>query len=208
MINREHYDCVVIGGGFFGLYIAEFMSHRLPNVLVCEKEKDVMQRASLANQARVHSGYHYPRSILTALRARVSFPKFVEEFKDCIDDNFDKYYAVGRILSKVTAKQFSLFCNRIGAFCEPAPYSIVKLFEPQFIEAVFSVREYAFDAARMKLHMVNRLRDSGVEIQVKSLVTRVCQRDQGGMTLQVSTKDGAVSIVANRVINCLSLIHI
>ena len=30
-------------------------------------DADLMQRASYANQARVHNGYHYPRSLLTAL---------------------------------------------------------------------------------------------------------------------------------------------
>ncbi len=53
-----------------------------------------MSRASYNNQARVHNGYHYPRSILTALRSRISFPRFVDEFRDCVDSDFDKYYLI------------------------------------------------------------------------------------------------------------------
>ena len=54
---------VIIGGGFFGMYIAEYFARQGKKVLLCEKEADFMQRASYANQARVHNGYHYPRSI-------------------------------------------------------------------------------------------------------------------------------------------------
>lgn len=79
---------IVIGGGFYGLYIAEYYSMKGYVVDLFEKEDDYMQRASLKNQARVHNGYHYPRSTLTALRSRVSYPRFKEEFKETIYSNF------------------------------------------------------------------------------------------------------------------------
>jgi len=104
--HHDRYDVLVIGGGFFGLYIAEYHALAGQKVLVCEKETECMSHASYVNQARVHSGYHYPRSLLTAMRSCISFPRFVAEFPDCIDRDFEKYYAIGRILGKVTAKQF------------------------------------------------------------------------------------------------------
>ena len=127
---KTNYDVIVIGGGFFGMYIAEFYAKQGKKVILLEKEHDFMQRASYVNQARVHNGYHYPRSILTALRSRVSFPRFVDEFKDCIDDSFEKYYMIGRLLSNVTAKQFELFCHRIGVPCNRASSNITDLINP------------------------------------------------------------------------------
>ena len=56
-------DITIIGGGFFGLYLAEYFSRLNKKVLIIEKENDAMQRASYVNQARVHNGYHYPRSV-------------------------------------------------------------------------------------------------------------------------------------------------
>ena len=82
------YDVLVIGGGFYGSYISEYFAKQGKRVVLCEKESKLMKRASYANQARVHNGYHYPRSVLTALRSRVSFPVFCEEFSDCIDSSF------------------------------------------------------------------------------------------------------------------------
>ncbi|MEI8635116.1 FAD-dependent oxidoreductase [Vibrio sp. PP-XX7] len=53
-------DITIIGGGIFGPYIAEYFAKLNKKVLLIEKESDAMQRASYANQARVHQGYHYP----------------------------------------------------------------------------------------------------------------------------------------------------
>jgi glycine/D-amino acid oxidase-like deaminating enzyme len=202
MSPHDRYDCLIIGGGFFGLYIAHFLGQRFPKILVCEKDNDVMGRASFANQARVHSGYHYPRSILTALRSRISFPRFVREFEDCIEYSFEKYYAVGRILSKVSARQFQEFCRRIGAPCEPAPEKIRVLFEDQFVEAVFLTREYAFDAERLKKSMIARLRDAGIDVQVACFVERVKKRTEGGIAVVIQRKEESRCVIADRVINC------
>ena len=100
---------IIIGGGFFGLYLADFLSLAGIDVKVFEKENAFMSHASYNNQARVHNGYHYPRSVLTALRSRVSFPRFIQEFPDCIYSDFEKYYMIGKPLGKVTASQFFQF---------------------------------------------------------------------------------------------------
>ena len=100
MQYNPDYDTIIIGGGFFGCGLAVFLKKSQGNnVVVLERETELLQRASYANQARVHNGYHYPRSILTALRCRVNFPRFVEDYKECIFSEFEKYYAVGKIFS-------------------------------------------------------------------------------------------------------------
>src|SRR5262245_28557206 len=124
------YDAVVVGGGFYGCVLAAALAREGRRALLLEKHGDIMERASYANQARVHQGYHYPRSLTTALRSRVSFARFVQEFPDCIDNTFLKCYAVPRNYSKVTAGQFHTFCQRIGAPIRSAPSSIRALFEP------------------------------------------------------------------------------
>ena len=96
------------------MYLADHFMQKGCKVRLVEKENQFMSRASYANQARVHNGYHYPRSVLTGLRSRISFPRFVNEFKDCIDSSFEKYYLIGKPLGKVTAQQFVKFCERIG----------------------------------------------------------------------------------------------
>lgn len=66
-MKKDIYDSIIIGGGFYGLYIADFIASQGKRVLLCEYEDSCMTHASYNNQARIHSGYHYPRSLLTGM---------------------------------------------------------------------------------------------------------------------------------------------
>ena len=147
----------IIGGGYFGLYLAYYLGSKQHKIDLFEKNSELMARASYNNQARIHNGYHYPRSVLTALRSRESFPRFVKDFPQCVCNDFEKYYMVGKHLSKVTAYQFEKFCKRIGAYLEPAPSKIVNLTNKNYIEACFKAEEYAFDSLKLKNEILNRI---------------------------------------------------
>ena len=169
----ESYGAVVIGGGFYGCVVARELRKYFPRVLLLERDDDLMQRASYRNQARVHQGYHYPRSLLTSLRSRVNFSQFVEEYKPAISSDFQKYYAIAKTFSKTTASQFAQFCHRIGAPISPASVEIKALFNPFHIEDVFSTVEYAFDAAKLKCMIKSQLAEAGIEYEFGAFVERL-----------------------------------
>jgi glycine/D-amino acid oxidase-like deaminating enzyme len=172
-------DIAIIGGGFFGARIALELARAGRDVVLFERERELLQRASLVNQARVHGGYHYPRSLLTALRSRVNLPVFAAEYADCIETGFEKYYAVARQFSKVSGEQFRLFCERIGAPARRAPEVVQKLFNEDLIEDVFTVEEYAFDAGALQTRLTHELVEAGVECRTGAEVQRVRQRGEG-----------------------------
>jgi len=201
MPASDTYDIAVIGGGFFGMNIAEYFALRGKRVVLLEKFDACMTRASYVNQARIHNGYHYPRSVLTAMRSRISFPRFVKDFPECVVNDFTKYYGIGKILSKVNARQFAEFCNRIGAECEEAPSSISGMFNPHFIEKVFLVREYAFDSAILCRTMLARIQAAGVELVLSASAERVEQSDHG-LLLHASVDGQSVTMSASHVFNC------
>jgi glycine/D-amino acid oxidase-like deaminating enzyme len=182
-------DALVIGGGFYGLYLAEYLAGRGGRVVLCERGDALMARASYANQARVHNGYHYPRSILTALRSRVNYPRFCAEFRPAIDATFEAIYAVGRRFSKVTADQFAQSMRRIGAAVRPAPKRIADLFDPAYIEAAFLTEECAFNAAVLKEIMAERVRKAGVEVRLNTPVRSV---ERGPAGVRVETAGGPI----------------
>ena len=141
-------DAVIIGGGFYGAVIAVYLANQrgLKHILLVEQEQEILTRASYNNQARVHNGYHYPRSFTTAYRSKINMPKFVRDWAQAVKTDFTKLYAISRRNSKVTAKQFERFCREIGSSIEPAEPDLAKLFESRLIENVFMVEEHAFDA--------------------------------------------------------------
>lgn len=201
MLHGKRSKIVIAGGGFFGLYLAEHLALRGCHVELYEKSHTLMSRASYVNQARVHNGYHYPRSILTALRSRISFPRFVNEFRDCIDSDFAKYYLIAGPLGKVSASQFRLFCQRIGASCELAPPQVTDLLNPSLVEAAYTTTEYAFDSHKLRDLMIQRLDVAGVKVMTQATVDRVSPREKG-LNVSITVSGESSEIYADHVFNC------
>lgn len=195
------FDAVVLGAGFYGLYIASFLRGKgKKRVLIVEAEEAAMLRGSFGNQARVHSGYHYPRSILTGFRSQVSSQSFAKEFEPAIDRNFQHIYAIAKTLSKTNAKQFEYFCNTIGASLETSPAQINKQLSNRLIEKAWIADEPAFNALTLREIMIERLQlIGGVEIRYATTVERICEAKKG---VEVIFSDGT-SEVSPLVISCL-----
>lgn len=196
---KKTYDAIVIGGGLYGCCLALFLRNTFQDVLVIEKESKLNTRASYINQARVHNGYHYPRSFITALRSRINFPRFVSDFRECIDDDFEKIYAIARKNSKVNARQFQAFCERIGAPIKKAAAHIQKLFNKQYIEEVFSVKEYAFDAEKLGKMLERWLTEANIEVYYNAEVEKVAELTGGGIIVVMKNNE---ELVGKRVFNC------
>jgi len=194
-------DAVVVGGGFYGARLARMLGGLGKRVLLVEREPMLLARASIRNQARVHNGYHYPRSILTSLRSRLNYARFVDEYDDCIDRSFPHYYAVGRRMSKITAAQFVEFCRRIGAPLAPAPAPVHKLFDANRIDSVFEVRECAFDAAKLRERVAREIAGAGVDVALRTEATRVVSRD-GGAAVMLERDGEEFEVAAGLVLNC------
>ncbi len=157
-------ETLVVGGGFFGAWLALELARRGRSVVLLERENELLRRASFHNQARVHNGYHYPRSILTGLRSRVNSARFLVEFDDCIERRFTMYYAIARTSSNVTAAQFKTFCARIQAPLRSPPRAIRDLFDAHTVEDVFAADEWAFDAERLAARITTLLAAAGVKV--------------------------------------------
>ncbi len=197
-------DAVIIGGGFYGAAIAVFLVQQrgFKRVVLVEREAGLMQRASYNNQARVHNGYHYPRSFTTAYRSRVNLPKFVKDWPDAVKQDFTKVYAIARRNSKVTARQFERFCRDIGAAIRPADARVRELFEPHLIEDVFQVEEYAFDTTKLAGWAERELKECGVHIRYNTRVEAISKQADLLQSI-VRAEDGVEEKLLSRyVFNC------
>lgn len=203
--SPDLHDAVVIGGGFYGSVIAVYLAKQrgFKNVVLIERETTLLARASYNNQARVHNGYHYPRSFTTANRSRINLPKFVQDWPQAVKKDFTKLYAIARRNSKVTSRQFQRFCYEIGAKLEPADLALRQLFEPRLIEDVFLVEEYAFDATQLMQWAVDELCESGVKVVYESTVSTISKGSKAPLQVTRSLKNGGEETLSCRyVFNC------
>ena len=112
------YDKIIIGGGLYGLYAAELCGRNNQKVLVLEYDATPFSRATFVNQARVHMGYHYPRSFSTAIKSAHYFDRFMDDYAFCVLTTFDQIYATSANFSWTNAEQFRRFCEAANIRCE------------------------------------------------------------------------------------------
>ena len=139
----EHFDFVVVGGGIFGCYAALHLAGRGAKVAILEKEARLFQKASLVNQARLHGGYHYPRSVATAAMSDEHKMRFTEEHRAFVNHTFEKFYAIDRYGSFTDGPQFERFCAYLQIPCERVEDH--KLFNFNRLEALYRTEEHSFD---------------------------------------------------------------
>lgn len=178
MNPNKDIDTIVLGGGFYGCCIALLLSKYFSHVLLIEKEEDILQRASAKNQARVHSGYHYPRSFMTAIRSSINFPRFVSNFRTAIMDDVKKIYVVAKYGSKTNSKQFYNLFKKLGVRIDRvSPDFLKKFFNLYLIEDAFQVNEFVFDCSILKNILREKLEANGVKILFGVEIKRVVQWD-------------------------------
>ena len=202
---KNKFDAIVIGGGFYGSAIAIYLIKQrgLKKILLIERESALLTRASFNNQARIHNGYHYPRSFTTAYRSRINQPKFVRDFPDAVIKDFTKLYCIARRNSKITAKQFANVCKKIGAKIEPADQSHCQLFEKRLIEDVFLVEEYDFDSTKLASWAEHELKESGVEIRLESCVMDILKDLNSTTRVSIKSTQGVVELMTcSYLFNC------
>ncbi|BEP94369.1 hypothetical protein GmRootA79_27530 [Acidovorax sp. A79] len=201
----QNFDAAIIGGGFYGSAIAIYLARQrgFKRIVLIEKETELLTRASYHNQARVHNGYHYPRSFTTAFRSRVNFPRFVQDWPQAITRDFTKLYAIARSNSKVNSKQFERFCQEIGATTTRVDGPLRHLFNPKLIEDVFLVEEYAFDAMQLARWAQRELSECGVHVLLDTSATLVNRSTTGGMKISLeSTHEKKQTIHSKYLFNC------
>ncbi len=155
------------------------------HVVMAEEAGDLLTQASRVNQARVHGGYHYPRSLLTAYRSRQNYEKFRSHYREAIVDDFTKIYAVGRWFSKVTADQFEIFMKRVGAPLTEAPAAIRRLFNSTLTERTWVAKECAFDCSILRDLLRREMQAAGIEVRLNTLVN-TAKPHAGGVVAALS----------------------
>lgn len=166
------YEKIIIGAGLYGLYAALYCGKKGQKILIIECDSAPFKRATYINQARVHQGYHYPRSISTAKKSAGYFERFNKDYGFCINKEFQKVYATSDKYSWTSGKQFVDFCKAANIPCEELHPE--RFFKKGMCDGAFLTREYTYDAMILRDYFLEELKKySNVEIQYGVQISKI-----------------------------------
>ncbi|MDD3729008.1 MAG: FAD-dependent oxidoreductase [Candidatus Pacebacteria bacterium] len=156
--KEQKTDCIIVGAGIFGLYAASLLVRQGQRVAIIDKSVRPFSRASAINQARVHNGYHYPRSYETAKKVAEYYARFIREFNFAINDSFKQVYAISSKGSKTSAQEFTNFCRKVNIPLQKIDADLY--FKKGSVEAAFLTQECSFDFAKIRDFLIDKIGNS------------------------------------------------
>jgi hypothetical protein len=86
----------IIGGGWYGCYIAEYLLDKYENVniTIIDENNGLFEGSSYKNQNRLHLGFHYPRCNITRNKCKIYFDEFKSKYNDLICEQENNYYVI------------------------------------------------------------------------------------------------------------------
>ena len=168
-------DKLIIGAGLYGLYAALYCAKKGQQVEVLEMEEAPFTRATYINQARVHMGYHYPRSLSTAMKSAGYFKRFTEDYSFCLHTAFQQIYATSAHFSWTDAAEFLKFCRDGGIPCKALP--VEEYFQPGLCDGAFLTEEYTYDAHILRDHLMEEIaKYPGVKLHFGRQITEIVKQ--------------------------------
>lgn len=153
----------VVGAGIFGITAALKLSENL-DVTLFEKNDDILQNASSINQYRLHRGYHYPRSIETALTSKEGTKTFSKFFDGVEIFDTEQYYAIASMGSKVSPSEYESFMKKCGLHYKETESDLVTT----NVAALYEVDEGLFDPISLYMKCNEHLNDSNVDLRLNT----------------------------------------
>lgn len=167
-------DKVIVGAGLYGLYAALFSAryNSKQKIVVLERDSLAFARATYINQARVHMGYHYPRSLSTAEKSAHYFRRFMDDYAFCVLTKFEQIYATSAKFSWTNGEQFIKFCKMADIRCDEINPN--KYFRKNVCDGAFLTEEYTYDAMILRDYFLQELnRFQSVEIKYNVDITSI-----------------------------------
>lgn len=164
-LNEHKPKVAVVGGGIFGVSSALKLCDL--DVTLFERNSDILSEASATNQYRLHRGYHYPRSIDTAISANKGTQTFVEEYP-CEIPQTKQYYAIASKNSKVSTEDYESFMKEVSLNYDVVDLDLVSDIN---VDKVYLANETLFDPCELYKICKDRLDESDVELRLNTEFT-------------------------------------
>lgn len=153
----------VVGAGVFGVTAAVHLARDGWLVDVFEAQRTIMNGATGNNVFRLHRGYHYPRSLDTALETKQSVESFVSEYGDAVIRSKQHLYAVSKFGSRVTAEQFLEHCRQAALEVKVVTSPLLR---SDAVDLVIEALEWRMDPVDLRAIGERHMAEAGVRVQL------------------------------------------
>ncbi|MEK7133863.1 MAG: FAD-dependent oxidoreductase [Patescibacteria group bacterium] len=191
-------QALVIGAGIHGSTIAIELGKQGFDVVVVDSNPDILMGTSGATHNRIHLGYHYPRSVETALECKKGNQYFVKHFGDCMTYP-DFYYAIEKNDSRISSQEYKNFMDVVGLdYVEEWPDE--SFLNRSEMESSFKVKEGYFDIVRLREVIKKRFAEYGVRTHLDFFIER--GESDGAASVRLYPKAGErLELKADLIVN-------
>ena len=153
---RKSNTILIIGGGIHGCFFGkELLSLGAKNIILIEKNNELLNETSFATHNRANMGYHYPRSIKTAEECKKGNELFQKEFPKFFSKKNKSYYLIDK-KSKTNFKTYLSFLNKMKLnFKIKFPH--LKFVKHKRIENSIITNEAVFNHEKISKYLNNNL---------------------------------------------------
>ena len=141
-----------------------------------------MKCATGINQYRLHKGYHYPRSISTAMECKKGLQSFKQKYYDSVvNGSVDHLYAIASEESLTSSDEYLKFLDKVNL-----PYDTI---EPlPSTNLTVKVTEELFDSLTLKNIVKSKLYSNGVRILTNKSTSKKDFKDYDIVVLATYSK--------------------
>ena len=157
----------IIGAGIFGCSIALELDKEGFEVVLFEREDDIMLKATKNNHNRIHYGYHYPRSIETTKQSLDGMISFLSNYSEAVLFGFKNYYSIAKHNSLVSVSQFKEFCKEAGIGYK-IEFPDKEIMNPDLIAESFLVEEPIYDWTKLQSIVKSKIKKSNIKLNLNS----------------------------------------
>lgn len=157
----------VAGAGIYGAAVAIRLAEQGHKVRLFDP-LGILQAASAINQYRVHSGYHYPRSLETIQETLEARAEFIRAFEPAIVRNSVHYYAIPKEGSRTPPDLYERVMKEQGLPLKPCRPEWMNF---DFIDRCYEVDENIYDPDMLRDLIEKRVRALGIPFERKEFTT-------------------------------------
>jgi len=155
----------VAGAGIYGTNVAIRLAEEGHDVRLFDP-LGIMRGASIINQYRIHSGYHYPRSPETIVETLEARAEFMDAFEPAIVRNSLHYYAIPKEGSQTPPELFERVMAQYELECKPCRPAWMDF---DFIDKCYEVDEQIYDPDVLRDLVESRIRALGIRFEQRAL---------------------------------------